>query len=64
MHNLSQWTQERVVKKKNPEQVKILWSKQINLVTIKLMNNIISDEYKDFAELFMNETSEETLSAH
>ena len=29
----------------NSEQVKILWDKQINLTTIKLMNSIISDEY-------------------
>ena len=28
------------------------------------MNNTISDEYKDFTELFADETSEETLSAH
>ena len=49
---------------KNPEQVKILWSKQINLTTIKLMNNTVSEKYRDFAELFADETSEETLSAH
>ena len=49
---------------KNPEQVKILWSKQINLATIKLIGNIISDEYRDFTELFANETLEETLLAH
>ena len=49
---------------KNSEQVKILWSKQINLATIKLINNIISDEYRDFIELFVNKISEETLLAH
>ena len=48
----------------NSEQVKILWSKQINLATIKLTNNIILDEYQDFKELFVNKSSEETLSAH
>ena len=48
----------------NPEQVKVLWSKQINLATIKLINSIILDEYRDFTELFVNETLEETLSAH
>ena len=49
---------------KNPEQVKILWSKQINLATIKLMNSTLSEEYRDFVKLFVNETLEETLSAH
>ena len=49
---------------KNPEQVKILWSKQTNLATIKLTNSILSEEYRDFTELFADETSEETLSAH
>ena len=49
---------------KNPEQVKVLWNKQINLATIKLMNSTLSEEYRDFTELFMNEASEETLSAH
>ena len=48
----------------NPEQVKILWSKQINLPTIKLMNSTLSEEYRDFVKLFADETSEETLSAH
>ena len=49
---------------KNPEQVKILWSKQINLATIKLMNSTLLEEYRDFMKLFVNETSEETLLAH
>ena len=49
---------------KNSEQVKILWSKQINLTTIKLTNNILSDKYRDFMKLFVNETSEKTLLAH
>ena len=48
----------------NPEQVKVLWSKQINLTTIKLMKSIISDEYWDFIKLFVNKVLEETLSAH
>ena len=38
----------------NSKQVKILWSKQINLTTIKLMNYIISEEYRDFIELFVD----------
>ena len=49
---------------KNSEQVKILWSKQINLATIKLINSILSEEYRDFTELFVDKTSEEALSAH
>ena len=49
---------------KNPEQVKILWSKQINLVIIKLINSTLLEEYEDFTELFVNEASEKTLSAH
>ena len=48
----------------NSEQVKILWSKQINLATIKLTNSTLSEEYRDFTELFVNEASEEALSAH
>ena len=48
----------------NSEQVKILWSKQINLATIKLTNNTLSEEYRDFVKLFVDETSEETLLAH
>ena len=46
----------------NPEQVKILWSKQINLATIKLMNSTLSEEYRDFIKLFADETSEKTFS--
>ena len=49
---------------KNSEQVKILWSKQINLATIKLTNSTLLKEYKDFVKLFVNKTSEKTLSAH
>ena len=49
---------------KNPEQVKILWSKQINLTTIKLTNSTLSEEYRDFMKLFVDEASEKTLSAH
>ena len=48
----------------NSKSVKILWSKQINLVTIKLINSILLEEYKDFTELFADETSEKTLLAH
>ena len=49
---------------KNSEQVKILWSKQINLATIKLTNSTLLEEYRDFVKLFADEASEETLSAH
>ena len=48
----------------NPEQVKVLWNKQINLANIKLTNSMLLEEYRDFTELFVNEASEETLSAH
>ena len=48
----------------NSEQVKVLWSKQINLTTIKLMNSTLSEEYRDFIKLFVDKTSEETLSAY
>ena len=48
----------------NPEQVKVLWSKQINLATIKLINSTLSEEYRDFIKLFVDEASEETLLAH
>ena len=47
----------------NLEQVKILWTRQTNLISITLTNSI-SDKYWDFAELFAKEASEETLSAH
>ena len=47
----------------NLEQVKILWTRQTNLINITLTNSI-SDEYWDFAELFAEEASEETLLAH
>ena len=49
---------------KNPEQVKVLWSKQINLTTIKTTNSTISDEYRDFIKLFADEALEEALLAH
>ena len=48
----------------NSEQVKILWSKQINLATIKLINNILLEEYRDFIKLFADEALKETLLAH
>ena len=34
------------------------------MATIKLMNSTLSEEYRDFTELFADEASEETLSAH
>ena len=49
---------------KNPEQVRVLWSKQINLATIKLMNSTLSEKYRDFTELFADEAPEKALSAH
>ena len=49
---------------KNSKQVKVLKSKQINLVTIKLINSILLNEYRDFTELFANEALKETLLAH
>ena len=47
----------------NSEQVKILWTRQTNLINTTFMNSI-SDEYWDFAELFAEEASEKTFSAH
>ena len=47
----------------NSEQVKILWTRQTNLISITSMNSI-SDEYWDFAKLFAKEALEETLSTH
>ena len=47
----------------NPEQVKILWTRQTNLTSITLTNSILN-EYWDFTELFAEEASEETLPAH
>ena len=47
----------------NPEQVKILWTRQTNLASITPMNSI-PDEYQDFTELFAEEASEEALLAH
>ena len=47
----------------NLEQVKILWTRQINLISITSINNIL-EKYWDFAELFTEEASEETLLAH
>ena len=47
----------------NSEQVKILWTRQTNLISITLINSIL-DEYWDFAKLFTKEVSEETLSTH
>ena len=47
----------------NLEQVKILWTRQINLISITSMNSI-SEEYWDFTKLFTEKALEETLSAH
>ena len=47
----------------NLEQVKILWTRQINLISIILINSIL-DKYQDFVKLFAEEVLEETLSAH
>ena len=47
----------------NLEQVKILWTRQTNLISITLINSI-SDEYQDFMKLFTKEASEETLLIH
>ena len=47
----------------NLEQVKILWTRQTNLINITLTNSI-SDEYQDFIKLFAKEALEKTLSAH
>ena len=35
-----------------------------NITTIKLTNSTLSDKYRDFIELFVNKTLEETLLAH
>ena len=47
----------------NSEQVKILWTRQTNLISITFTNSIL-EEYQDFTELFTEEASEETLSAY
>ena len=47
----------------NSEQVKILWTRQTNLISITSMNSIL-EKYQDFAKLFVEEALEETLSAH
>ena len=47
----------------NSEQIKILWTRQTNLISITLTNSI-SEEYQDFTELFTEEASEETLLTH
>ena len=47
----------------NSEQVKILWTRQTNLISITLINSILN-KYQDFAELFAEEALEETLLAH
>ena len=47
----------------NSEQVKILWTRQTNLISIIFMNSI-SDDYWDFIELFAEEVLEKTLLIH
>ena len=47
----------------NSEEVKILWTRQTNLISITSINSIL-DEYWDFAELFTEEVLEETFSIH
>ena len=47
----------------NLEQVKILWTRQTNLISITLMNSTL-EEYQDFVKLFAEEASEETLPAY
>ena len=47
----------------NLEQVKILWTRQINLTSITLINSIL-DKYWDFVELFTKEVLEKTLLTH
>ena len=44
----------------NSEQVKILWTRQTNLISIISINSILK-EYQDFAELFTKKILEETL---
>ena len=48
----------------NSDAVKILWTRQTNLVSITLTDSIISEEYRDFTELFADETSDKTLLKH
>ena len=47
----------------NSKQVKILQTRQTNLISITLINNILN-KYQDFTELFTKEVLEKTLSAH
>ena len=47
----------------NSEAVKILWTRQTNLVSI-IATNSISDEYWDFTKLFVEEALEKTLLTH
>ena len=47
----------------NSEQVKILWTRKINLTSTTSINSILK-EYWDFIKLFTEEASEETLSAY
>ena len=48
----------------NSDQVKILWTRQMTLISITLMNSIIFKEYRDFTELFIDEASGKTLFKH
>ena len=48
----------------NSDQVKVLWTRQTMLTSITLTDNIISEEYRDFTELFVNEALGKTLFKH
>ena len=47
----------------NLEQVKILWTRQTNLINITSINSILK-EYQDFTELFAEEVLKKTLSVY
>ena len=48
----------------NSDAVKVLWTRQTNLVSITLTDSIISEEYRDFVKLFTDEASGKALSKH
>ena len=48
----------------NSDAVKILWTRQTNLVSITLTDSIISEEYRDFVKLFVDEAPGKALSKH
>ena len=47
----------------NSEKVKILWTRQTNLISIISIDSILN-KYWDFAELFVEEALKETLLTH